>query len=473
VVQKFGGTSLGTAEKMEQVINIIKYEHKTAQVVAVVSAMSSHTKEHGTTTRLLNAADAAVNQENFAHFLDAIEDTHLDVIYGTLKSRDLREHARRFVATELQNIRQFCNSLSIIREISPRSHDMVIGCGERLSSGLIATILQDHNIDSEYVDLSNVFRNLDPSQHGYQITAKRILQTKLSTLVEAGKLPVVSGFFGHVDGGIINGVGRGYTDLTAALCAGALDAKALQVWKESDGVFTGNPTKIDAAQLMSYVTPDEAAELTYFGNEVLHPFTMACAIEDEVPIHILNTFNPSGGGTKILAYTDPELLLSRAGTHGVVAICSKKDIRILNLTSNREYDPTTFTIKIFQLFAKHGVRVDLVSTSVSHVSVTIHENVPDEELTACCVALERYGSVSLLGEHAIVSCIGTGLGSRVGLAHKMFASLAQKGICIQMISQGSSEISISLVIAEADMNLAIKSLHRDFFEYETSEEISD
>jgi aspartate kinase len=253
---------------MEKVVKIIKSFNQDSNVVAVVSALSSDTKVEGTTSRLLTAAQCAVRQEEFGIYLDRIEDTHLDVIYGLLKSRELREEVRAFVQDELHQIREFCTSLGVIRELSARSHDMVIGCGERLSAGLISGILRDEGLDSVYVNLSKAFGSLDTSKRGYQHDAKQILRSRLVDLVSQGKVPVVTGFFGDVNGGIINGVGRGYTDLTSALCAGALDAKALQVWKESDGVFTGNPTKIDDARLLSLVTPEEAAELTYFGNEV-------------------------------------------------------------------------------------------------------------------------------------------------------------------------------------------------------------
>ena len=227
------------------------------------------------------------------------------------------------------------------------------------------------------MDLSLAFPNgLNPTQKGYHLIAKDRIKSLVEPILAQGKVPVMTGFMGHVEGGIIEGVGRGYTDLTSALAAGALHAECLQVWKESDGVFTGNPTKIPEARLLSIVTPVEAAELTYFGNEVLHPFTMECAIEDNVPIQILNTFKPSSGGTSVI---DPlqdnadidtaELIKTRGGQHGIIAVCSKKGVPVLNLLSNRLLDSSAFFEKVFQLFAKHNVKLDLISTSVSQVSL--------------------------------------------------------------------------------------------------------
>eukprot|EP01083_Nonionella_stella_P261511 890370_1 len=296
IVQKFGGTSLGTADRMEKVINIIKTFNENSGIIAVVSALSSHIKAEGTTSRLLAAAQCAVERKEFNQYLQLIEDTHLDIVESLLSSGVIRDNIQTFIQNELSEIEEFCRSLSVIRELSPRSHDKIIGCGERLSAGLTSAILNDQGYNSVYIDLSHHFSTIDANKRGFQHGIKELLPifNDLSTTI-----PVVTGFFGEVKGGIINSIGRGYTDFTAALYAGAINAKALQVWKESDGVFTGNPTKISNAKLLSFVTPEEASELTNFGNEVLHPFTMKCAINDNIPIHILNTFNINGKGTMI------------------------------------------------------------------------------------------------------------------------------------------------------------------------------
>jgi len=387
VVQKYGGTSLGTAEKLEKVTNIIKQFHKPGQetVVAVVSALSSETKAEGTTSRLLAAADAAVNQKDFQVFLDRIEDTHMDALYGILKSRNGREETRQFIQKELGAVREFCHALGVIRELSPRSHDLIIGCGERLSAGLLTGILKDQGYDARYVDLSRLFaQDLNTHKRGYQKQAREALHTMLQPIVSSGGLPVVTGFFGNVRGGIIHGVGRGYTDLTAALVAGALGSRTLQVWKESDGVFTGNPTKIKDSSLVGLITPAEAAELTAFGNEVLHPFTMSCAIESNVPIQILNTFKPDSNGTTIsdppaadgksaTIPIAPEILKTRASKYGIVAVCSKKNVPVLNLVGNGVLDGPEFYKQLFECMAKHQVKADIVTSSISQVSIALHE----------------------------------------------------------------------------------------------------
>eukprot|EP00516_Mucochytrium_quahogii_P003070 CAMPEP_0203744100 /NCGR_PEP_ID=MMETSP0098-20131031/294_1 /ASSEMBLY_ACC=CAM_ASM_000208 /TAXON_ID=96639 /ORGANISM=" , Strain NY0313808BC1" /LENGTH=507 /DNA_ID=CAMNT_0050631541 /DNA_START=6158 /DNA_END=7681 /DNA_ORIENTATION=- len=467
VVQKFGGTSLGTPERMTKVVNIIKGHCTDKQnVVAVVSALSSDTKAEGTTSRLLAAAEGAVAQEDFGTFLDKIEDTHMDIIYTLLRNQAIREEAKSFVQAELGRTRSFCESLGVIQEISPRSHDMVIGCGERLSAGLVSCVLREEGVNSVNVDLSDAFpQGLNTHRKGYQYSAKRTFGSILKPILNQGIVPVVSGFFGSVDNGIIKGVGRGYTDLTSALCAGAIHADALQVWKESDGVFTGNPTKIDSARLLGIITPAEASELTYFGNEVLHPFTMECAIEDKVPIHILNTFKPETGGTAILDTTKEDLESLRGPKcQGIAAVCSKKGIPVLNITSNRKLNTSEFLATVFEKFSEHGVRADLISTSVSNLTVTIHETTVLKKVEDLIKDLDECCDIEFEKNRAIVSCIGSGMKHQTGLASKVFYTLSNAGISLEMISQGASEINISVVIKEEDMDKAIHTLHEQFLE---------
>ena len=268
-VQKFGGTSLGTREKLDKVVNIVSTNLKVANLACVVSAISSETKSAGTTSRLLHAAEAAVSEQPFQHYLNAIEDTHLDIIYSMVRTHAHRDAAKQHVLGELRNVRQFCESLTVIRELSPRSHDMIVGCGERLSAGMITAVLQEEGIPAVYVNLSHLFKSpLDATRVGYHISAINAIRESLRPYDLDNAVPVITGYMGDVAGGIINGIGRGYSDLTAVLTSAALNADALQVWKESDGIFTANPTKVDTAKLLHVVSPREAAELTYFGNEV-------------------------------------------------------------------------------------------------------------------------------------------------------------------------------------------------------------
>ncbi len=237
----------------------------------------------------------------------------------------------------------------------------------------------------------------------------------------------------------------------------------MQVWKESDGVFTGNPTKIKDARLLPLVTPAEASELTYFGNEVLHPFTMECAIEDSVPITILNTFKPESGGTCIVEKQLDELNETRSSKSlGIAAVCSKKGIYVINLMSNRMLDSSNFLANVFQKFKEHKVKADLISTSVANLTITLHESTHTPTVKRLLKDLGEYGTLACEPNWAIVTCIGAGMRHQRGLASKVFYCLSNAGISLKMISQGASEINISVVIPVEDMDKAIHTIHNEF-----------
>lgn len=231
-------------------------------------------------------------------------------------------------------------------------------------------------------------------------------------------------------------------------------------------MFTGNPTKIDTARLVSHVSPREAAELTYFGNEVLHPYTMETAIEAKIPVQILNTFKLEGKGTVVdpNMYSEDTEEVRKAAT----AVCSKKNVSLLNLTSNRKLGSFKFLARVFDVFMRHEVKVDLVSTTEVSLSVTINESTPLELVNFAMSELSTFGDCDLKTDRVIVSLIGEGMRSTRGMAAEMFSTLADENINIEMIAQGSSEVNISVVVSEDDAELAVKSLHRTFFEEENS-----
>lgn len=438
----------------------------------MVSAMSGTVKADGTTSRLLSAAENSVQQRCFEEDLRKIEDLHMEIVYGGFKNAKVRESARNVVFEEIKELRRFLESLRVIREISGRSLDRIVGCGERLSANLVSASLQDKDIPSFAVDLSNLVESVDLRKPGYRDVLQRAVKSEMeSRLAEDNQnaVPVLTGFFGHVESGILEGVGRGYTDLTSAITASALNAECLQVWKESDGVFTGNPTKIDTARLVAQVSPREAAELTYFGNEVLHPYTMETAIEAKIPVQILNTFKLEGKGTVV----DPNMCFEEGDVQrAATAVCSKKNVCLLNLTSNRKLGSFKFLARVFEVFMRHEVKVDLVSTTEVSLSVTINESTPLELVNRAMDELSTFGDCDLKTDRVIVSLIGEGMRSTRGMAAEMFTTLAEEDVNIEMIAQGSSEVNISVVVNESDAELAVKSLHRAFFEDNVMEESS-
>lgn len=343
--------------------------------------------------------------------------------------------------------------MKIIDEISPRSRDCIVGVGERLSCKIVAAILRDRGIDAEFVSLENILPagdksvDVDDSSRSEAGTLDQTFYDRVAELVGerikqcGNRVPIVTGFFGPVPGSLLRQVGRGYTDLLAALAAVGLEASELQIWKEVDGIFTADPRKVPTARLIPIISPDEAAELTYYGSEVVHPFTMEQVIRRRIPIRIKNVENPLGGGTVI--HPDPEsdgvgLSLDDA-LDGVVdgaftssfahqleqrkklptAVTIKEHISILNVHSNRKSVSHGFFAGIFGTLDRFGVVVDLISTSEVHVSMAIEDGLGKRMLDRLIKELEKSGTVSaiLLSHYSVFiiivnqNCSNLGLGS--------------------------------------------------------------
>ncbi len=339
-------------------------------------------------------------------------------------------------------------------EIDGRSKDRIVSFGEKLSCRFVTALLQDRGVDAEYVDLSDIIhfkpsKGLDLAFYGEMAAA---LREKVMACED--RVPVMTGYFGTVPGGLMDGeIGRGYTDLCAALVAVGITAEELQVWKEVDGIFTADPTKVPTARLLPTITPSEAAELTFYGSEVIHHLTMDQVIRATPPIQIRikNVNNPRGNGTIVL----PDAKLSsvqlshnrgfsslskieRKTPRRPTAVTIKDKISVINVHSNKRSISHGFFAKVFSILNKRQLSVDLISTSEVHVSMAIHSaNLSDCDLQKAKEDLEECGEVSILNKMAILSLVGADMKNMIGIAGRMFSTLGENNVNIEMISQGN------------------------------------
>jgi aspartate kinase len=458
IVQKFGGTSVGSGERLRSVAEIIQRTRKKKGVIAVVSAMSGTLKAEGTTNLLLASGDLAAQALDFDVPLQKLEAAHRTAIGEAIGAPALREEVTRWIESELLWLRSFLEAIQVIRELSPRSQDILMSTGERFSAYLLSAVLRDRAVPSAFVDLTNV---VPEDEHEVSPAFFRRLQERLGEQCDPAEkeVPVVTGFFGMVPGGLLRAVGRGYTDFTAALIAAGLGGRKvdeLQVWKEVDGVFTADPRRVPNARVLPSISPTEASELTYFGSEVLHPFTMERVVAAEVPIRIKNTFNPDAPGTMILPRNKAGQLPQR-----VTAVTAKNGIVIFTISSNRMYNAYGFMARVFEVLAAHNVVVDLIATSEVSLSFTVERR---EELERAVPALRELGELEVTPGRAILAMVGEGMKYAKGTAGRMFTSLGEAGVNIEMISQGASEINISCVIKEEDAEEGLRAIHRAFLE---------
>lgn len=448
----------------------------------VCSARSTSSKAEGTTNLLLLAAQEAENPESKAHeaIVKAICDGHLQAVEACIRWKELREDVSQLIRDECHHLSILLEATQKIGEISSRSRDKIISKGEKLSCQLMTAILQDQGMIARLVDLSDVVpreSSASPDQVFYGNIAASI---RRSIQACGDAVPVVTGYFGTVPGGLLDTVGRGYTDLCAALTAIGLGAKELQVWKEVDGIFTADPRRVPTATLLSTVSPAEAAELTFYGSEVIHPFTMEQVIQAQVPIRVKNVMNPQGEGTVIR----PSDALGRDDVAETrrpkrpTAVTTKRDILVISVCSNKRTLSHGFFANIFMILDRWRLSVDLISTSEVHVSMALHSesvslcgagdgtlDVIGTDLQGAIHELENYGKVDVKNHMAILSLVGKQMKLMRGIAGKMFSTLGEHNINIEMISQGASEINISCVIEEREADRALNVLHTNLFTF--------
>lgn len=441
--------------------------------------MSGESKAKGTTNRLIRAAGEALVKGStiYQTLVDEIREDHLKAAREIIRNDTVLKELEIDLINECDILRRFLEAAQIIDEISPRSKDIIIGSGEKLSCRIVAAALQDHGVSSQYVSLESVVQRMDDDSKVLdQPFYDRLATSMAEEIILCGdKVPVVTGFFGVVPGSLLTNIGRGYTDLCAALIAVGLRADELQVWKEVDGIFTADPRKVPTARLLPIITPDEAAELTYYGSEVIHPFTMEQVMRSQIAIRIKNVMNPSGSGTVIFPDVvskngvstppHPPKVLFENGYHldlsrrHPTAVTIKDRIIVLNVHSNRKTISHGFFATIFMALDKYGIVVDLISTSEVHISMALNADISSRDLERAIGELRRVGTVDVSKDMAILSLVGKQMKNMVGIASKMFSTLASANVNIEMISQGASEINISCVIDEKDSTKALNAIH--------------
>ncbi|RMD39679.1 hypothetical protein DV735_g5439, partial [Chaetothyriales sp. CBS 134920] len=490
-VLKFGGTSVGKFP--HAIVNVVKSSLASGPVAIVCSARSSSTKQAGTTNRLLRAATEAElhRPQESRKLIEDVRQDHLETADSHIKSAELREQLRREIDDECDYVLRILEAAETLGETSPRSRDKVISVGEKLSCRFMTVLLQDEGVEAEYVDFARVIdfpvpASLDQDFYGLlaHSMGKRLRGIR-------GKVAVITGFFGSLQQGILSSVGRGYTDLCAALVAVGLQARELQIWKEVDGIFTADPRKVPTARLIPQISPAEAAELSFYGSEVIHPATMEQVIRARIPIRIKNVMNPRGAGTVIypdlpVEQHDGALFRPRSASgqrpgekpKRPTAVTLKTKILVMNISSNKRSLAHGFFAGIFSTLDKWRLSVDLISTSEVNISMALHSEAPmwtgggdddyeivDQDLRGAIEELQRFGTVDIKPDMAIVSLVGKDMKNMVGVAGKMFSALGDNNINLEIISQGASEINISCVIEERDASRALNSLHTNLFTF--------
>jgi len=289
------------------------------------------------------------------------------------------------------------------------------------------------------------FGNAEPIEKSYKSMKDKI--SKLSLI------PVITGFIGKAEKGEITTLGRGGSDYTASIFGAAAGAEEIQIWTDVDGVMSADPKIVPGAKTIEKISFDEASELAYFGARVLHPKTLLPAINKNIPVKVLNTFNPQHQGTTITKK-------SKHDDQIVKAIACKKNITLINIKSSRMLGAYGFLARIFSIFAKYGKSVDAIATSEVAISLTIDDN---EDVDKIVDELNDISSTTLATNKAIICVVGDRMEYEPGIAGRIFSTLGKEAINIEMISQGASQINLTFIVDGKDAEKSVNILHNEFF----------
>ncbi|MDR2748019.1 MAG: aspartate kinase [Treponema sp.] len=442
IVMKFGGSSLADAGRIRHVTEIVKTWLEKRPVL-VLSAMGD------TTDHLLEAADLAYHRGQVS--LSGIEELHIQ----TIQELKLPPALQKEIRPLLDELKTLLTGISLIRELTDRTRDYLVSFGERLSVRIFAACLSAQGIPARAFDAWLVGFISDSSYTAAELIKESwdLIPQKILPLLDEGVLPVVTGFIAQDVKGNITTLGRGGSDLSATMIAAACKAEEAQVWKDVDGILTADPRIVKNAKPVEAVTYEEAAELAYFGAQVLHPRAMLPCMKTGTPVLVKNSYNSAAPGTRIVPVLGKRSLPVRA-------ITSRKNITLVDIVSTRMLGQYGFLAEVFSAFARHHISIDMVATSEVSVSLTL-DTVND--LSALKKELSRIASVELKEGKAIVTIVGNVKRSSEILA-RAFRTCELLGVPVQMVSQGASKVNISFIVNDTESEEVVRALHIDFFE---------
>jgi bifunctional aspartokinase / homoserine dehydrogenase 1 len=457
-ILKFGGTSVGSVESIGKLLQIIeKEQNQSGNPVIVLSAMS------GVTNLLSSMADIAAQGGTFSNELRELEERHFDVIKELLAvpKQNPVFTKLRILFNELEDLLQ---GVLILRELTPRTRDLVLSYGERCSAFMISKIAGQKLDDDLYVNAADVIKT--DSSFGQARVNMELTEILIRDFYanNPGKMLFVTGFIASNEAGRITTLGRGGSDYTAAIFGSALNAEEIEIWTDVNGMMTADPRMVKKAFSLPELSYIEAMELSFFGAKVIYPPTMIPAFMKKIPIVIRNTFEPEFQGSVIRHDCENSNL-------SIKGISSINDISIINLEGSGMVGKAGFSGRLFSLLAREQINVILITQSSSEHSITfaIHptdaaraQQLIEQEFELELLA-KKIESPVFEQDLSVLAIVGENMKQTPGISGKLFHALGRNGINVRAIAQGSSEYNISVVISREDLNKGLNAVHDAFF----------
>jgi len=461
IVLKFGGTSVGTPESIRSLIHILKtYQERGVSFTVVFSAFSKVTD-----TLIDTAQRAGKGDDTWREVFDRIRDRHFEAIDRLLPDDSPeREKARVQMTENFESLWNVLYGISLLHEVSARSLDFVASFGERNATFIISQVMQAEGIPSAFLDTRLVIRtdtHFSSAKVDFDESNRRI---KDYYTTQKGKVVAATGFIGSTSDGITTTLGRGGSDYTAAILGAALDASAIEIWTDVDGVLTADPRKVKQAFTLPSMTYREAMEMSHFGAKVIYPPTIQPAYAKNIPLVIKNTFNPSFVGTFVTNEAEP-------GDFPVKGISSISQICLLTLQGSGMFGVPGIAGRLFGALARNQVNIVIITQGSSESSITFAV-APNQAKSAQKAAEKEFAfeireqliePLRIESNLAVMAVVGENMRFRPGISGRLFSALGKNGINIAAIAQGSSELNISVVISAEDETKALNAVHEAFF----------
>jgi aspartate kinase len=461
LVMKFGGTSVGSAERIAQAADLavrsVKEGHK---VVVVTSAMS------GVTNKLISAAQNAVGGHYHKTVSDDLHEPHRQAIHLlTHSDAARRREAIEMVRQRIERFETLCKGLTMVRELTPRTLDAISGLGEMMCAPILSCAIAERGLTSRSIEATELIVTDDQFGQAEPLMDETRRQTrdKLTPLLEQGEIPVVTGFVAATKEGAQTTLGRGGSDYTASIIGAAMDADEVWIWTDVDGVMTANPSEVPEARTIREISYSEASELAYYGAKVLHHKTILPVYRQGIPIRILNSFSPENSGTRISVQ-------GRPSARGVKAVTSIRHVSLITISGKGMQGIPGIAAKALAAVAAERANILMIAqaSSENNICFVVNSSETARVVKALRSTLEfdlmlnHIEDVSAYDSIAIVAVVGDRMQGTPGIAGKVFAALGASHVNVIAISQGSSERNISLIVSESDAAEAVRSIHLAF-----------
>lgn len=460
LVMKFGGTSMNEEKRIAKAADIIIdiKKKRDKPIVVVASAMSQ------ITNMLLQALQEAHSGNKFYQTtLKTISERHQKTAEKLLPNKEEKKQVLEEINQLMQDIEMSCQGIYALRELSPRSIDKVSSMGERLSTRLLAGYLRFLGYKSKAVDASDLIVTDNVANNASPLMKKTGLQTrqKLLPYLKKNGIPVVTGFMGANEEGVITTLGRGGSDYTASILAYALAAEEVLIWTDVDGILTADPRIVPDAHPIKELSYQEAAELAHFGAKVIHPKTIGPAVEKGIPVFIKNSFNPNHPGTKITHQVKHSSAVSAMSSYDKLTLLTIEGFGIISRQQ--------MISKIFAALdeAEITVLVTIQSSSVNSLSFVIKQSdtkVAKRAIESTFKAVITSGELKHISEKKVglLAVVGDEMKGTPGVAATIFSTLAKTNINILAIAQGSAENNITIIVEQKSLKPGIQAIHNTF-----------